>query len=464
MKQLLAMIVLTLVGTVGVLTHGPFVAIAVYYLFAVLRPQYLWEWVLPPDIRWSYYVALAAILGTFGAALGFLTPPPEAGWGDDAPKLRLTIAHKLLMGFGVWVCLSYITAQYPDLAYPWFQEYLKIFVIFVLASIAVRTLQQVWILYLVATAALMYIAYEVNSLYIFQGRLDIYKRGYGGLDNNGAGLMLAMGVPLAIFAWEGSRHWFRWIFAAALPVLLHAVLMTYSRGAMLSLIVSTPLLLLRTRRRLQFGVLFLALLMVIPILAGPEIRARFFTLNEVEQDESANSRFGSWTAAVRIANDYPVLGVGIRNSNQFSYQYGADMPGRTIHSQYLQILADSGYPALALYVASIVMMLLLGVRARWRLRGRTDEEARAAVTILNGIEGSMVVFAFGGAFLSLEVFELPYLVLFIGAQTCAILSAQHAAAPAEARAPRPAPVGPTPYAAPGRLAGRAARGQRAASK
>ncbi len=187
----------------------------------------------------------------------------------------------------------------------------------------------------------MSIAYEVNSLYVFQGRLDVYKRGYGGLDNNGAGLMLAMGVPLAIFAWEGSKHWVRWAFAAALPLLLHAVLMTYSRGAMLSLIVTTPFLLFRTRRRLQFGLLFAGLLMIIPTMAGPEIRARFFTLNEVEQDESANSRFGSWQAAFRIANDYPLLGVGIRNSPRFSYQYGADMPGRVIHSQYLQILADS---------------------------------------------------------------------------------------------------------------------------
>ncbi len=76
MKQLLAMVVLTLIGAVGVLRHGPFVAVAVYYLFAVLRPRVLWEWVLPPDYRWSYYVALAAIFGTLGATLGFLTSKP----------------------------------------------------------------------------------------------------------------------------------------------------------------------------------------------------------------------------------------------------------------------------------------------------------------------------------------------------------------------------------------------------
>ena len=60
----------------------------------------------------------------------------------------------------------------------------------------------------------------------FQGRLDVYNRGYGGLDNNGAGLMLAMGIPMAVYAWEGVSRWWRWLFIAAVPPMLHAVMMT----------------------------------------------------------------------------------------------------------------------------------------------------------------------------------------------------------------------------------------------
>ena len=48
-------------------------------------------------------------------------------------------------------------------------------------------------------------------------------------------------VPLAIFAWEATPGIYRWLFAMAVPGLVHAVLMTYSRGAMLSLLVASPL-------------------------------------------------------------------------------------------------------------------------------------------------------------------------------------------------------------------------------
>ncbi len=51
----------------------------------------------------------------------------------------------------------------------------------------------------IATCALAYIAYEVNIKYLTEGRLDIWLNGYGGVDNNLAGLMLAVGVPLSLF-------------------------------------------------------------------------------------------------------------------------------------------------------------------------------------------------------------------------------------------------------------------------
>ena len=63
MKQFFFLILVTLIGTVGAFAVSPFWGIAVYYLFAVLRPQYVWDWALldydPQNkIRWSFYVAV----------------------------------------------------------------------------------------------------------------------------------------------------------------------------------------------------------------------------------------------------------------------------------------------------------------------------------------------------------------------------------------------------------------------
>src|SRR6516165_8280922 len=147
------------------------------------------------------------------------------------------------------------------------------------------------------------------------------------------------------------RRWYRWIFAAIVPVIVHAVLMTYSRGAMVSLLLMCPMLLMRSRNRLLMTAVFVAFFaVVVPIMAGPEIRARFLTIENHEVDASANSRRAAWKAAWQMAIENPIFGVGLRNSPLFSYQYGADSEGRVIHSQYFQVAADNGFVGIALYL------------------------------------------------------------------------------------------------------------------
>jgi probable O-glycosylation ligase (exosortase A-associated) len=416
-KQTLLMIALTLAGTVGVLFNGPFIAVAVYYLYGVLRPQWLWRWALPRGTSWSEFVAWAAILGMLGH---LMNSSQNAGASHTR---RFAFGHAAYLVFGAWLLITYFFALDRDQAYEWMIDYVKIFVMFGVAAVVVANLRQVWTLYLIATGALIYIAYELNFLYFTASRVDIYRNGYGGLDNNGAGLMLAMGLPLAIYAWEATRQWWRWIFAAAVPLLIHAVLMSYSRGAMVSLLATAPLLMLRSRRRWQFLAMFIAIALVVPPLAGREIRERFFTIQDYENDRDANLRFSSWTAAVRIANDYPVFGVGIRNANLISYQYGADMEGRTIHSQYLQTLADNGYVGLALYLLALGSAWVAVVRSRRALQNRTDPDALLHRSMMSGIEGSLAVFCVGAVFLSLEVFELPYLLGLLSIQSWVIARA-----------------------------------------
>lgn len=405
MKQTVFMVLLTLAGTAGVFAVSPFLGVAVYYTFAVLRPQSLWQWSLPPGIAWSYYVAMATILAAAAGALG--------GQGTR----RFTAGHSAVLAFGAWIGVSYVMARNQDAGTPYVIEYFKIFIMFIASAALLSTVRHLWLLLCFSALALAYIAYEVNFLYLAYGYLGIYHNGYSGLDNNGAGLMLAMGIPLCYFAWEGGGGWLRWCFPALIPVLLHAVLMTYSRGAMVSLLAVAPLIALRSRHRGLLMLAALGLTVLIPVLAGPQIRARFLsTSNATETDASAQSRLGSWAAAWRITMDNPVFGVGVRNANLYSYQYGADMEGRTIHNTYLQISADNGLVGLALYLFSIIVVWRGLREASRRAATRNEPSARQIHALAAGIECSFAVFAVGCVFLSLEIFELPYLLLLMGAQ------------------------------------------------
>lgn len=418
MKQLLFMIPTFLIGTAGNFTHHPYLGVLVYYLFAVLRPQFIWQWSLP-DVAWSFYVSISAIIATLAWRTGALS------FDEDQQEIQTNIGHYTVLAFAIWIIVTYFTAINREAAYPFFIEYLKLFAMFVVARYALSSVRHMWIIYLAIALALCYISYEVNDIYFSKGYLYIYKLGYCGLDNNGAALMLAMGVPLCLFAWDGMTHWVRWFFLLIIPVIIHAVLTSYSRGAMVSLIAVVPFLLLRARRRGQLLIVLAGIVWTVPFMAGKEIRERFFTIEQHEIDESANSRKNSWAIGWKMAMEHPVFGMGIRNSNLYTFAYGADMEGRTIHSQWIQTAADSGIVALVLYVCCFLAMFYCGRRVRSFYGKRDDTEARHAVLIVNGCEVALLLFCVGATFLSLENFELPYILLLLSAQTWAVCRAKY---------------------------------------
>jgi O-antigen ligase len=211
-------------------------------------------------------------------------------------------------------------------------------------------------------------------------------------------------------------------------VIIHAVLSSYSRGAMVSMLVAVPFYFLYSRKRRMLTLVAAAVAVALPVMAGKEIQDRFFSIDKRDQDDSWQVRLNSWRIAKEIAMDYPLLGAGVRCSNAEMKSRGADMENRTIHSQYLQLAADSGWPALILYVMTVIATFYTIWRARIRLWPRTDPDSVRAVAMLGGIECSIISFLVGATFLSLEVFEIAYLYLLLGAQVWGLINATDTAA------------------------------------
>lgn len=413
MKHILFLTCATLLGGLGAIYH-PFWGLLLYYTLAVLRPQYLWSWALPMQLRWSLFASLIVFVSLLiNAGRGFF-------------RLRLHLMPCLILLYCLLLLGSMLNAYFPQVAQHWGIEYGKIMLMALITSLILDRLWQVRTMYAMIVVAIGYVAWEINYLYLVENRLDIYHRGYGGLDNNGAGLMLAMCIPLAYaFATSAKSKIVKmgcWFVAI---LMLHATLMSYSRGAMLSLAVGVIWILINHRPRYQAGIMLLLIVLLVPMLAGQEIRERFFSTQNYNADQSAQSRFESWNAGWAIAMENPLTGQGIRNSAFFIQNYGADRVGRTIHSQYIQIAADSGILAMLTYI-------IIQITAFWSLR-RTrnmcrkyvkDHRARApgtkpdhiteqTIQLSMGCEASLLIFSFGAIFLSVEVVELPWLLLVL---------------------------------------------------
>src|SRR5581483_10474937 len=136
--------------------------------------------------------------------------------------------------------------------------------------------------------------------------------------------------------------------------------------------------------------------------AGKEVRERFLTISKSDLDDSARSRQTTWRIAIEMANERPLFGYGIRNSNLYTYAKGADIPGRSIHSQYLQTAADSGWVAMGLYIAVIASVLVGMSQVRGHLRPFHDPDSLRIKSLASGLETSLVLFCIGAVFLSLE--------------------------------------------------------------
>ncbi|MFW5869273.1 MAG: O-antigen ligase family protein [Planctomycetota bacterium] len=422
MKHSLFLIVYTLYFSYRGLTD-PFLAIVPYYTFAVLRPQATWQWSLPEGVRWSFYAAIAGILIVM----------------THAQKLSFRTSRKFFLpaviGFAGLAFLSFAMAMNTKAAALLMEEYAKILLMMLVAVFAITRPSHHRILGMVILVCLSYLIFNVNQLYVFENRLDIYGRGYGGLDNNGAGLMLAMAIPFMYFAFVAEHRPWRWGYLALTLPAAHAIMLTYSRGAMLSAIVaSVGMILVGSKKKVRSIMVLLLIGAALLPLAGKEVRERFSTISESEKEASANSRFMSWEAGWEIAKDYPLLGVGLRNSNLIIKRYGADVEGRTIHNVYIQIAADTGLPAISVWL----LMVGIALRGFWRASRRAgqnmdDREMRWHYATCQAGFWSLFLFCFGAVFLSLEVFELPYLLMVMGATAEGVMKPQ--------TAPKPQPVG-----------------------
>jgi len=417
MKQLIFLMVISTAGGLGAI-YQPFWGLLLYYFLAVLRPQYLWSWALPFEWRWSLFAGLIVI----GTSL------------MNARRTLLGAQTNTIMWlagiYGILFGISCLTAHNPAISEPWVIDAAKVLIMVILGSLIINQLWQVWLLVAATAAALGYIAFNINHMYFFQsGRLDIFHHGYGGLDNNGAGLFLAMGIPLAMcfigMRYTAKRRWAFILAGMATLLIMHSVMMTYSRGAMLAAGVGVAWMVWNHRPRSQAVAGGVALVLLISVMAGPQIRERFMSTTDFQQDASAQSRLDSWSAGWKLAWVNPITGLGVRNSAMFVQNYGADKQGRTIHSVYLQIAADSGIPAAAVYMAILVISFFMLNRCRrmaanfahrYSLQPNAPPRVDRIIDtqrLCIGIQGSLIIFACGAVFLSVEIFELQWLMCLL---------------------------------------------------
>jgi O-antigen ligase len=194
-----------------------------------------------------------------------------------------------------------------------------------------------------------------------------------GFNPNDLGFLLAIALPMAwYFGVQEPRWWMRWANRLYLPAGVMAIILTGSRGALISAIVGCGLILPwtlpRVPRRTRIVVVALLFISAIVVLRhAPETSIeRLATTRSEVMEGTLNKRKEIWAAALGIVPRNPMLGVGTGTFKQ------AVLPvlgfEKTAHNSFLEILVEAGIVGLVLFLLMLFAAFYRALTAPRRVR------------------------------------------------------------------------------------------------
>lgn len=398
MKGLILTYLLAYGGAVAAL-FNPFVGVCIYWIFDIVRPQYMFGWAGTTG-SFSEAIAIATIIGWTAKGFG--------NWKFGRGRFLVV----LFLLYGLWGVLSALAAPEHDVALAYVRELAKRTTMFMLAVTLADTPGRVKALTWSIAGAAGYLGLEFNMRYL-SGFNEAQQLGYGGMDNNSLAIMLVTCLAPALFLGLYSKPlWQKGLAFACAALIGHTVLLTFSRGGLLGLIVSgaAAAFIMPKRPRYLF-----AMLLVLAIglrFAGPELRERFDTsfTNQEERDYSAQSRLDLWRDCLIVMQRYPILGVGPDHFPLIAEEFGW-RKGKEAHSLWFQVGAEIGVPGVLLLMA----FYLFAMKRVWRLaagRPTQDPELWAqhvAFLVFSALAGFMV----SAQFVTMEGLETPLYIVVI---------------------------------------------------
>jgi len=256
-----------------------------------------------------------------------------------------------------------------------------------------------------------YVGFEMNLAYM-KG-YNLAGDGFAGMDNNCFGVALVSTVGPALALGLGAKKWWeRVLSGVSAALMLHTILLTFSRGALVGLLmVGFTAFILMPKRPKYLAALALAAVLAVRF-TGPQLAERYASAfaSEGDRDASAESRVDLWRDCFNIALSRPLFGVGPANFAVVSHELGWT-EGKQAHSVWMQTLAENGFPG----VAALFAFFALAIVKLWPLaRMKQTPETRYTIAVATGIITSIVGFMVAGQFVSLAGLEIPYYTTMVG--------------------------------------------------
>lgn len=348
--------------------------------------------------------------------------------------------------YALIVTLSYFLAEHPTASGDFqFDKFWKELLLAVLITGVMHTRHRLHQAALVVSLAFGFVMVKEGLIFLLTaGGHKIAGLGSTG-DNNGLALALLMTIPLLLYCARYSAEW--WVrlgmyVTAGLGAV--TVVATYSRGGFIGLLVLGLMLLRGNKYKVRSIIAVVIFGAILYSLMPSEYLTRIDTIKEASEDTSFSTRLLAWKINFLMALQHPFLGNGLFASLSPENWWGHLTEATTFlfptppvertfvaHSIYFQVLGDTGFTGLFLFL--LMLLSALGMTVVTQRRARRDPSLAWAGDLARAVQMSIVVYCVSGAALSAVYVELLYVVLALASRTNRTVRELAAAQPAPAR-------------------------------
>lgn len=236
--------------------------------------------------------------------------------------------------------------------------------------------------------------------------------------SNAVGLGLSMNLPLLFYlAKTAPSVWGRWFLWGLFFVSYPAVACTFSRGTWIAAGIVTGFLVLKSKNKFLVwtaaAMLVLASPVIIPSLVSQRLAARFDTLHNLDEDQSANIRKWNMENCWRTGAARPLTGAGFNFYSLAAYavffpEFLSAHPGvvHSCHSMWLTVWAEHGLPGFVLWVG-VLTSVVLSLRQVRKL-AKKEEKVRWAVMYADMLLLTLLSYCISGTVQDAAYFDSYY--------------------------------------------------------
>jgi len=399
---------LAFISSLPLIFVSPFYGVLIWYVFSLGNFHTM---VFGPFANVNYAFVIAVL-----TCLSWIISRKERVHLPITPLVVLTLIFAFWITFTSWFALNPSEAVW--IKWSTVEKILFMCLVgYALSTTRERIDQLIWAV--VLTLGLWGVKGAISG--ILTGGGKIHGPDQGPLsDNNDFGLGLILILPLLFYHWHLATNKYvrRGLMLMGFLVSV-AVLLTYSRGALVGACAMGTVFWLRSRAKFVTGFLILAIAVSVYAFAPSAWFERMGTIETFEADGSAMSRIHLWKVSLRIAELHPVTGGGFRVTFNpvvtNDMLRGTDLPRltlpRAVHSIYFDALSEHGWVGLALF---LMIGVYSWINCSWLIRNSRDRPDLEWANFLGRMGQAVLVgYATAGAFASQAYLDEYWCIIFI---------------------------------------------------